>query len=177
MTITSIDQVYGVRMSKVKFYRWMLNNKDHEWYKVVEKCLNKDRDGCTEFEKYIASLEEKNIPVTYYDLHNELISDLVWETKENKDYMCISALTHDTGSEDLIIGIIMSTILLKGSQESIWDQGRDFFVDPEFQLQMPFNMNHENYNDYFDELVNSGLIENHDELRKYSVSNDCHCCS
>ena len=172
MTISLINQVYGIRISREKFYRWLLNNKYHVWYNEVEKTFTGN-----EFEKYIEMIENNKLIDEYLDLHNMITSNLAFTSQNNKDAICILEITHDTGSEDLIIGIIMSTINIEGLNGAIVGENRGFYVDPEFQLKIPFNINIKECQFAFDNLIENELIKNYNELNMYLVQNDCYCCS
>jgi hypothetical protein len=108
------------------------------------------------------------------DLDFNKDNDMIDENGNHPFLLRVLELTHDTGGDDIIIGIIVSTINLKAFMKRYDDNN---FIDPEFQL--PFNLNLEECEHTVDGLIKDydGLIKNYDELKLYLVQDDCVCCS
>lgn len=168
MTITNLKQVYGIRLKRCDFYKWIIESKYDEWYKIILNYFEKDEEEINNFYK---ALQEENIFDTKYcDDFHFLFDDLDINYNSNYDNfkLRVLSLTHDTCDFDIVIGIITSEINLF---VSIINK-----IDPEYQLPFVFSNGYYSYNNSIEEMKQHPIFKDK-ELKMYLVQDDCECCS
>lgn len=175
MTLTEITQVFGIRISQARFYRWLLQHKNQDCYSIcMEYFVTEEK-----FREFVEMLEKDEMSDEYSDLSNDLCLDLdIYRDDDHSDnggndpfYVRILKLTHDTDSDDFVVGIVVSKFEFKVPLE--------IKIAPEYQLPFIYSSGIYTYNDQVTRLMNHSLVKEHDdlELKMYLVQNDCHCCS
>lgn len=157
MTINSIDKFVGIRMPKEKFFRWLLNNKDHKWYEVVKKTSEEEK---FDFEKYTEKLENGEEDKDYHYIG--IFGDLRRYGNDCNNYIKVDVLRHDRASEDAIIGVVVANYGICNIVNIIEKP------DPDLKKVRKECGN---------KLKKLDLIQDHDELANHAVQDDCMCCT
>jgi hypothetical protein len=199
MTIWSINQVHGIRVSRLELYEWINGHQDHEWYRIINKQFEDYGESFIDFIQYVKSLKTTDAfyqdiypdrimyPGTYDDIYQDIRFDQFtklpcYDThpfnkemneKMNEEFKIeLYGLTHDTDSSDFIFGIVVCrTEILVPLKET---------VDPESNRNQTVTLSDGMavYNYNIDVLRNHIFVKDMGrELSMYMVQGDCVCCS
>ena len=158
MTVFSISIVYGIKVKRIDFFRWVIDNKEHHFYtrikKIIEDELYDTFKTLEEFEKYLL-IKDEDTEYKYdeliYQLHTSHVGDLN-----------IYKITHDIMvTDDIIVGscVLLNNITQKKKKNSnlkfSWRPG-------ELETKV-----------LLDKLIQDFNIH----CEYYSIRDDCTCCS
>lgn len=161
MTITEVYQIYGFRVTRRAFHRWILDNKDGSSRLLYEKMAKKHELKEDEYATYVDELEHDNVSDEYSDLDAEIHYQIFPHLYE---------ITHDINN-DLLIGIKIATFKFEYALDTI---------DPETSL--PFMICDGENLEAFGDIDLTSAYETYPFLtgkppKIYLLQNDCCCCS
>jgi hypothetical protein len=190
MTISEINQVHGIRVSRLELYEWIYNHKNHEWYNIIVNII-KDYEGSIDvFIKYVRDYKTKKLELenvdnpdyTYYDLYNDihLFNFSLSPYKDNKESFYeineefkieLHDLTHDTDSDDFIFGIVVCKTKIFAPLKHTIDPESDKILSPLSDEMCIYNYN-------IDAFMNNEFVKDmNKEIKMFMVQDDCICCS
>lgn len=183
MTITALTQVYGVRLTRHQFFKYLLEHPEHIWSQKVKKFI--DQSPEYDFKTFVDELKNRaEIADGYMDIDAEVLYEIIPSflnpnmEKERRDdngnYLHnieVHELTHDVSPHnDIIVGITVTDIKFHvGLEESVF---------PENNLPWAFSTGYYTYNDQKEVVFNSDWAKISNFVpRMYVIQNDCACCS
>ncbi len=169
MTISIVYIVYGVRLSYKKFIEFILQNKHHSWYALLEETIETNGLSIDKFADYITKVlgfnyvDNEDEYSDYEDLAYEIMDNLKW--KSSTGDLQVYEITHDTltkeNSDDIVIGFPISEICIDGGRKS---------------TSTPVSWKLDDYQKH--KIENNAVIQ---LLRLdcafFNIQNDCRCCS
>jgi len=160
MTLTKLKQIYGIRVTRIELYKWIVDHPDSKWYKQGTQAM---KNVDTTIEQYV------NTPIDRDDIYPDADGEFI--TAITRDFYSpaspeveIYPITHDLETSDVIVGICVMDINLAFLSES------SVPVDFKFPVTLDFEPV------YIRQLETHSFTANR-EPNYYMVQNDCVCCS
>lgn len=166
MTISSITQVYGYRVSRKELFQWILDNPDLDMYKHTIQIMEKDetKGNIPEYIKILDNFEKNNdytddIVDKYLDIEYSLTCDLPHSYE----------ITHDHKTTDIVIGIPVAVFNFE------YNIGK---IDPEYVPMFEYDFEDTDMDDRIKKInkVYPKLF-NTKNLKTYTIQDMCECCS